>query len=254
MKKNNVYQKNLPCLAVLFIYMLINSGCEKSAVCDCFKGTGKDITEIRTATPFHSVDLNNKTDLHYHRDSVFRITVTAGENLINKLTTTIENGILKIDNKNKCNWVRDFENKFSVDIYAPSIEKLEVHESSGNIYFDDTMSIEKFLFESWGSTGDYYLKLNCGTVTLALQTGSASMYAEGKIGVGYLWNSGGGRFDALKLKADDIYATNIGMNDVLLYPEKRFEGVIKFSGNIYYKGNPPLKQLQDQGSGEFIAI
>ncbi len=254
MNKNSIYPKNIPLLAVLLIYMLLNEGCKKAGVCDCFKGTGKEVTETRTASPFHYVYLNNKTDLHYHRDSVFRITVTAGENLIDKLTTTIDHGILKIDNENKCNWVRDFENKFSVDIYAPSIETLEVHESSGNIYFDDTMMIEKFLFESWGSTGDFYLKLNCGTVTLALQTGPASLYANGKIGVGYLWNSGGGRFDALQLKADDIYATNIGMNDVLLYPQKRFEGIIEFSGNIYYKGNPPLKQLQDKGSGEFIPL
>ena len=267
MKSNNIYIKRLHSLnspglkswaikriAVLLFCILLNSGCEKAAICDCFKGTGDEITETRTASPFNVVDLNNKVDLHVHRDSVYRITVTSGKKLINNITTTIEGGILKIDNENKCNWVRDFQNKFSVHIYVPSIQQLEVNESSGNIYFEDTMISQNFLFESWGSTGDYHLKLNCHTITMALQTGPASLYAEGDVGVAYLWNSGGGRFDALKLKTDDIYATNIGMNDVLLYPEIKLEGVIEFSGNIYYKGSPSIQQFQDNGSGEFIQL
>lgn len=254
MKTCHIYIIEVPLMVLALIFILTISGCKKSAFCDCFKGTGKEITETRSISPFYDVELYKKVDLHFHYNVNYRITVTAGEKLIDKVTTEIDNGVLKIDNHNKCNWVRDFDNKFIVDIYTPEVKTIEVRNSSGSIFFDDTMHTERFRFESWGSTGDYHLKLNCGTAFLSLQTGPASLYAEGKIGVGYLWNSGGGRFDALSLQSDDIYTTNLGTNDVLIFPQNLLEATIAFSGNIYYKGNPPVLKLEEKGTGKFIAL
>ena len=254
MKNLITYQWNMQSLLIVTLIVLFFSGCQKADLCDCMKGTGKEITVSRPASPFKSITLNKKADLHIHYDTTYRITVSAGEKVIDDLTTSISNGNLQIENNNKCNWVRNFDNSFRVDVYTPGLTNLEIENSSGNIYFEDTLTSENFLFQSWESSGDYFLQLNCGTVTIALQTGPASIYASGKIGVGYLWNSGGGKFDALALHADDIYSTNIGTNDLLLYPEKRLEAFIGYSGNIYIKGNPPIKQLQDNGAGTFITL
>lgn len=254
MTSSVLFSKKTKARIVLLLFAACLQGCRKPAICDCFKSTGKEITEQRNATPFHEVDLYRKVDLYFHRSQQYRITVTAGSKLINNIKTEINDGVLTIENQNKCNWVRDFNNTFIVDIYTPDLSTIEVHNSSGNIYFADTLISGQFLFESWGSTGDYHLKLNCTTVYLRLQTGPSSIVAEGKVGVGYLWNSGGGRFDALQLQADDIYSTNNGSNDLLLYPNKKLEAVIGYSGNIYIKGNPPVKQLEDNGSGKFITI
>lgn len=254
MKSISKYSSILKSILAAMFLLLSNSGCKKAAICDCFKGTGNIITESRPAPDFYYVELQNKTDLHFHYDKAYRITVTAGEKLIDKLTTEVNDGILRIENKNKCNWVRNFDNEFRVDIYAPEISTLEIINSSGNVYFDDTLKTEEFHFESWESSGDYFLKLNCSTSILALQTGPSTLTVSGLVGVGYLWNSGGGRFDALAFEADDIYSTNKGTNDMYIFPEKRLNAIIGYSGNIYIKGNPPLIQLQNNGAGKFIIL
>ena len=254
MKNIIKYNSFLKLIPVAIIMLLLNSGCKKAAICDCIKGTGNTITESRSTPAFYYVEVKNKTNLHYHYDKSYRITVTAGEKLIDKLTTEVTDGVLRIENKNKCNWVRNFNNEFSVDIYAPEISTLEIINSSGNVYFDDTLKTEEFHFESWESSGDYFLKLNCNIGVLAMQTGQASLNVSGEIGVAFLWNSGGGRYDALAFHADDIYSTNIGTNDMYIFPEKRLEATIGYSGNIYIKGNPPSIQLKDNGAGKFITL
>lgn len=244
--KQNLY------ILIILLSALLQQGCKKSALCDCVKSTGTVITEERTTTPFHYVELNNKVNLYVHQSPEYKITVTAGKHLIEKVTTETDNGILRIDNENKCNWVRDFNNTFDVHIYLPVLDTLEVFESSGNIYFIDTMKVDRFSFQSWSSTGDYYLKLDASTSYMALQTGPASLYAEGKTGVSYMWNQGQGLYDARNLIADDIYATNRSMNREYLFAKNKLYAKIEFSGDLYYGGNPPDIKLEDFGGGEFI--
>ena len=240
--------------ALILILLIFFSSCEKSPLCDCLKGTGSVVTEERSSVPFHYVELYNKADIHYHYSNEYRITVTAGKKLVEKVTTEISNGRLTIENKNKCNWVRNFSNKFVVDIYSPGIDTIEVYNSSGNIYCHDTLASSAFLFESWSSSGDYHLKLKCGSANIALQTGPASLYAGGKVSVAYLWNQGQGIYDALHLNADDIYTTNRGMNDQYINVNNVLYARIEFAGNIHYKGNPGSLRLENAGGGQFIHL
>lgn len=233
---------------------LLFGGCEKSPLCDCLKSNGKEITETRNTEPFHYIEMRNKINLYLHNAAEYKIEVIAGKNMIEKVTTEVENGILKIDNENKCNWVRDFDNRFDVHLYVPYIDTIEVFESSGNIYFVDTLEVERFSFQSWSSTGDYFLKINTGTSYYALQTGPASLTLSGKGSVTYMWNQGQGVYDASAFTTDDIYCTNRSMNHMYVTPNIRLYSKIEFSGNIYYSGNPTDVQLERYGSGEYIHL
>jgi hypothetical protein len=238
----------------LSLCIMVLQGCEKSAICDCFKGTGDEITVDRSVSPFHYVELRNKVNLYVHPSTEYRMTVTAGKNLIDKVTTEIENGILRIDNENKCNWVRDFDNTFDVHVYLPLLDTLEIFDCSGNVYFTDTMRADRFSMQSWSSTGDYYLKVNAATAYFALQTGPASLYAEGKAGVAYMWNQGQGLYDAKNFSVDDIYVANRSQNHMYMVAKKRLYARIEFSGNIYYQSDATDLQLEDYGGGEYVKI
>jgi Putative auto-transporter adhesin, head GIN domain len=246
--------RNLWFIYLLFFGALLQQGCRKNALCDCLKSNGTIITEDRPVTPFHYVEMNNKVNLYVHSSAVYRITVTAGNHLIDKVTTEIDNGILRIDNKNKCNWVRSFKNNFDVHVYLPVLDTLEVFESSGNINFIDTMYADRFSFQSWSSTGDYRFKVKAGTAYFALQTGPASLYAEGSCSIAYMWNQGQGLYDARNFICDDIYISNRSMNHEYIYARYRLYAKIEFSGNIYCRGNPSDLKVDDYGGGEFIPL
>jgi hypothetical protein len=241
-------------LLYILILSVTSSGCKKSALCDCFRGSGDVITEQRAAEPFHYVELYNKIDLFYHYSADYRIEVVSGEKLIDKITTEINDGKLVIDNENKCNWVRDFDSRFEVHIYLPALDTVEVFDSPGNITFVDEVDVPRFSFQSWSSSGDYRLKVNSWTCFFALQTGPASLVVTGKSSVAYLWNQGQGLYDASGLISDDIYSTNRGSNHMYMHAFNRLHSRIEFSGNIYYSGNPTDKKLEDFGGGDFIEL
>ena len=62
-------------------------------MCDCFKGTGKVITEIRTPSDFTRVELHDNINLIITQDSINKISVEGGEKILPNIQTKF------VDNK-----------------------------------------------------------------------------------------------------------------------------------------------------------
>ena len=117
-------------LIAIIIFPLL-SGCEK--ICDCAKSTGTIISEPRTLTAIDQIELNDNIDLIIHFNSTPNLKVTAGKNLISEVITNVDNGVLRIKNENDCNWVRDFNSTMIVEVWTPSIKKILVEDSAGDV-------------------------------------------------------------------------------------------------------------------------
>ena len=115
MNKNSIYPKNIPLLAVLLIYMLLNEGCKKAGVCDCFKGTGEISTEERQLPTFTSVYVEDNVNLIFVEDTVQKVIVEAGKNLLKNIKTEMIGDQLQIRNINKCNFVRKYDIPINVN-------------------------------------------------------------------------------------------------------------------------------------------
>jgi len=219
------------------------SSCKKDSTCNCFDSTGSTSTEIRSVSPFTQIELYNNVDLVLHTDTFYHLTVTAGSNLLDEVKTEVEDGVLKLRNKNRCNWIRSFKNTFVVEVWlkakndTTSLENITIFDASGNIDCKDPIQQNEFRLDNRSSTGDYRLKLNCTTATLALHTGSATIYAEGHVGVNYAYNISSGKMDLRNLDSDDIYVTNSGTNDTYIKANNLIEAELGYIGNIYYTGS-----------------
>ncbi|HOS48188.1 MAG TPA: DUF2807 domain-containing protein [Bacteroidia bacterium] len=238
---------------VFIIFLSISLSACKDA-CDCFKGTGDVVTEIRSVSEIKSVDLGNNVDLVIHYDSVPKMRVTAGSHLLGKISTENENGVLKIRNTNKCNWVRNFDPVLIVDLWVPTLSGIYIENASGDVTFSDTLSVSDFRLDSFSSTGNYQLKLKQGTATLAIHNGPADLTAEGEIGNLYLYGVGYGKMDCLKLKTANAYINNKGTNGFYVNPTDILEATINGSGNVYYTGNPSTIKKTETASGKLIHL
>ena len=232
----------------------MQQGCKKDSMCNCLKSTGSDATETRTVAPFTKIELYNNVDLIIHTDTFYHLSVTAGSHLVDGVKTEVEDGILKLRNKNRCNWVRSFKNKFTVDVWIKTLDNITVYDASGNIDFADTLKQNDFRIDSWSSSGDYHLKLNCSNATLALHTGPADLYAQGHVGVNSVYSASYGKIDLLEMNCDDIYIANKGTNDLYIKANHRIGAEITYIGNIYYKGNPSQVDQRISGTGKLIHI
>ncbi len=240
-------------LFFVFVLVLLQYGCKKDSLHNCIEGTGSVTTETRNVKPFTQIELYNNVDLILHIDSSYGLTVTAGAHLVDGISTEVEDGILKLKNKNRCNWLRSFKNNFVVDVWVKSLNHITIYDASGNIDFADTLK-QDFRFDSWSSTGDYHLKLNCNTATLALHTGPADLYAEGHVGVNYVYSVGYGKMDLRNVDADDVYVKNGGTNDLYINANKIIGATLTYVGNIYYRGNPSQVNEVFSNKGRLIKI
>jgi len=107
-------------------------------MCDCFKGTGKVITETRTPSDYTRIELNDNINLVITQDSINKISVEGGEKLLPNIQTEFVDNKLIIKNNNKCNWVRSYKNKFTVYVSAKSLKRIE-YFGSGNITSTNTL-------------------------------------------------------------------------------------------------------------------
>lgn len=219
---------------------------------DCFKGTGPLTTEERSLPKVTYIEMHNNIDLVYHYDSVYHMRVTAGQNLIDKITTSVDGERLIIKNNNRCNWVRSFAPTLVVDIWAPNIEEMLVENASGNVTFADSNSVYSFMFNSYGCSGTYTLKLDCAHAYLKDHTGPADMVATGKATELYVWNASDGKLNALDLDAENATIHNRGNNGVYVNVSNYLDCYLTSIGNIYYTGHPNEIRSSIESSGKVL--
>src|SRR4051812_21162166 len=148
MQRLTVYVKWTALLLCAFAF----STCKKENMCDCFKSTGHTTSEYREVSGFDQIKLHNNVDLIITPGKPFSCRVTAGSNLIDMVKTKVEGNMLVISNENKCNWVRSFKNRFTVELSMPSLTYL-YFTGSGTVTLKDTIREHKFVMDGWTCSG-----------------------------------------------------------------------------------------------------
>lgn len=220
---------------------------------DCIKSSGTEIQQVRKAYPFLNIHLSDNVDVIYHRDSIYRIMVTAGQNLMDGIITEQEGTTLYIRNENRCNWVRSFKNKYTVDLFAPSLSKVSMY-GSGEFKTNDTLYSTDFTCESWNASGSANLLLNVFKCTLANHIGRTDIHASGSTEVSYVYINDTGVLDAGSLITKYCYIRSSTTGRCAVNANFEIGAEIKSVGDIYYYGNPTKVESQISGTGKLIAL
>ena len=238
-------------LSIFVIALFVLSGCEKDSFCNCLQSTGSETSETRMLPDFTSVEMNQNVDVIVRKGPLNMATVTAGKKLLDGISTKVENGKLYISNQNKCNWLRDYKNKFTVEVQYRELYFLTTR-GSGNFNCADTLTSSEFQVDSWNGSGTINLLLNCNEVRLKLHTGPADINAAGTADVLYLYTAGNGFLRTAALVSDYAYVTTKSTGDTEVHPVKELEAIIEYQGDVYYKGNPQVISTDITGSGQLI--
>lgn len=235
-----------------FLIILIVSSCTR--IDDCFHGTGVEKTEYRSVVPFSGIILSDNINLRFRQDSVYSLSVTAGEHLLKGIETRFEENTLHLENNNRCNWVRRFDKQVTVYVCAPQLNSLFIESSTGSVVFEDTLKTKQFNLDSYSGMGVYEILLDVETTYLKMHTGPSDLKVSGYAGFLLNYNSGMGHNDCLSLHADSAVAINKGTNDLKVNAKNRLDIELEGSGNIYYSGNPTELNSRISGSGRLIKL
>ena len=239
-------------ILLIIIISITSFSCKKN-IGDCFKSTGKIITEDRTSSDFHLIYLNDNVNLVITQDSLNSVIVEAGENIISSVKTEFINGHLNITNTSSCNWVRSYEKEITVYVSVNNLDSLK-YESSGDVSCTNTIKNDSICVDVWGGAGTIKLDLELKIAKLHLHYGTVDMVFRGSSYVTYIYAASYGPFHCEDLYSSNVYINNRGTNNCYIRASKLLEATIESIGDIYYYGNPEEVSSNITGDGELIKM
>ncbi|MCF8233391.1 MAG: DUF2807 domain-containing protein [Bacteroidales bacterium] len=244
--------RRVACIWLVMIALGFNS-CEENPVGDCFKSTGRIVTEEREGGSFNFIYLNDNVNLILTQDTINSIAVEAGENLIDGVETSLHNNQLRILNHNSCKWVRSYEHEVNVHVHLKRLDSIE-YRSSGDLTSTNALVNDSVLLNIRQGSGSINLKLNVAQSKLYEHYGTADLHISGKSTVTYIYAASYGPFYCSELDSKFTYINNKGTNDCYVRAEVELGASIEYLGNIYYYGNPESILKTISGEGKLIKL
>ena len=215
--------------------------------CDCIQGEGELINEKRDVSGFDRIKLDMSARIILTQDSSFSMMIEAQENILDILTTDVNNATLDIDLKEFC--ITSHE-PITIFISMPEIKKLEIN-SSGKIIAKNMIRAKKIDLEIDGS-GDIIAGIKAEKIY-------ADINGSGEIELGGICKSlsvdinGSGEFYGMDLKSSDADIDISGSGNCTIYVLDELKVDINGSGDVRYKGDPDLN-TDISGSGNVKKI
>jgi hypothetical protein len=227
----------IPILVLLLPFAILLATCSKDEGV-CISSTGKVITRERGTQPFHSIEVSDNINLILTQDTaLYNISVEAGENLIDGITTEIDSGRLVIRNQNSCNWLRSFEIPVNVYLTFNRLDTI-VFQAAGNITCTNEWTNESVNLDIIEGAGKINLKLNAFRTYVIVKYGTTDINLSGFSQITTLISYGFGPLHAEDLTSKFTYVSSYSSNDMFVYSSVDLQVEIGNIGDVYYTGNP----------------
>lgn len=228
----------------------VNFACDKSSP-DCFKKAGTQSSTIRTLTPFTNVFVEANVEVVLRKGNEYKAEVVGPKNLLEKVTTSVGDGTLTIDNNNGCNFVRGYKHKLMVIVTAPDYNRA-IANSIGNIRTEEGFADDSLFFYTEG--GDVIIN---GTF-YQLKTGShgnGNVYFNGTASHMYVYMNGTNYLFADNATITSyLFIEHISLADAFVKAPTggQFDYHTLKTGNIYYTGDPAIVNGKNERTGAAI--
>jgi putative autotransporter adhesin-like protein len=188
-------------------------------------GSGNLKTEQRQPGDFDSVNVEGATDVEVSIGPQASVTVQADDNILPLVRTRVVGHTLVVDEKG--NWIGGHDPL--VRVVVPRLDALKIEGS-----------------------GDASLRGMSGSSLSLVIEGSGDIGADGAVQELDLRIEGSGdaRLSHLQAEAAEVLIEGSGNADVAA--AKSLKGVIDGSGDLSYRGDPPLLSTRVDGSGDII--
>ena len=225
--------------------------CNRESAPDCFKQAGEEIQITRDIADFDQLELEDYIQIELIDSSACGVKIRGPKNVLPKIKTEVNDGVLHISNGNTCNFVRSFKREIVVQIFAPTIRHIE-NRSTGHIRSNGMLFGSYLRIDNRHASGTIDLAFTGDSIAVLSHTGVADVKLEGIVHLSTLFNQGLGIIDAAALQSENTYINNSSINDVYAYSSGYLYSAINFSGNNFVSGHPTLIDERDLGEGELI--
>lgn len=252
--------KYLKSLKLLFVIAMVifTHGCDSEDGLNCTQVAGDFIEQEYELESFDKILIFERLKLTVKDGPNQKVVVKTGENLLNDVDVTVNDGRLEVVNNNGCNLVRDY-GITEVVVTSPNITEIrsstgEDVRSEGVIGWNSLTLLSNDGPEEdfYHSTGDFRLQLN--VQNLIIHTNKLSnFYLTGSVENANLnWDKGDGRLIANDLIIQNAQIFHRGTASWNMDVRENISGIINGYGDVILKSRPVTVYVQETWQGRLI--
>jgi hypothetical protein len=214
------------------------------------KEASGNVVQDRHLSGFNAIDAAGSFDVYITQGANESVKVDAPADVIGRVITEVDNGTLKIHNKNGSwgGWGDMWgHKKVVVYVVVNQVNAIGI-TGSGDVYFKD--GIRSSNLRLWVSgSGDVYGKVDAKSIECNI-SGSGDMKLAGHAENSSVSVSGSGDFTARDLQTTNTSVHVSGSGDASIYVTNNLDASVTGSGDVSYRGGPKHVMKSKSGSGD----
>lgn len=240
-------------LMYFVLVMLLFFSCKKPNQRKCFKKEGDLIVTEINLSSFDHLLLKENIEFVLIQDTVEKIIIEGGENLVGFISATVDNNVLKIENLNKCNFLRYKSSKVKVYIHFKTLIELQF-EGTETLVCQDTLNLSWFSLFVRDGGGSVNLSINASHLYSTISNGYGDFNISGNVNNADLYFQTTGYGDTYGLNVQDTLSIISYTPSVCKVNSEGsiLKADIRGIGDIWYKGMPDSVNLIRSGTGNLI--
>lgn len=210
-------------------------------------------TQDRHLSGFRAIDLAGSFDVYITQGSTESVKVEAPSDVIDRIITEVEDGVLKIHSKKDTNWGNwSWGNKkMVVYVTAKDLNSVGV-TGSGDIFFKEGITTNSLKLRITGS-GDMLGKVSVKNLECKI-SGSGDMKLAGRADESTVSIVGSGDFTARDLETVNTAVRVAGSGDAVVNASNKVDAAVSGSGDIHYTGGAKNISSSKAGGGDISRL
>jgi len=238
---------------ILFGSVLFTS-CTKWEDDPCKHQRGEKGKLEKAILPFHHLEINQHLPCTILYSDTPKVVLYGPSGSLPFISIEVENDTLKLKNKNRCSWLRNYDQTLSVEIYTPYLNSIK-QNGSADLSISKPFYTPKLTFYAEYYSGNVTFE-NLETDTLLAwvnSSGSAYFDLKGKSNYAYLFIRGSSQINGLELETETAHLVSYSNGDIQLKaPNQTIIAEIRYNGNVEVSQRPPHEKIVITGSGKYI--
>lgn len=238
-------------IIVLFVATLFS--CKKAEDRRCFKSVGPNTTKEIIVDSFDKLFLGPHVKFVLVQDSEEKVVLKGGKNLLNFISTDVIDGILRVENKNKCNFLRSFSKIVTAEIHLVNVVNIEF-EGTEELTCSNQLSAVDLALTIRDGAGHVDLDVSANSLNFVLTHGWGNFTFNGD--VNYLnmevRSNGFGSTYGLTV-ADSVLVKSSSTENIMIQANNCLIRTQTFeAGDIWYRGTPTFIEHHSYGDGQLV--
>jgi hypothetical protein len=230
------------------LFFTINS-CKKD---NYILNSGELIKKEYLLDDFSQLKISKYFNVYITDDTINKIVIEGGENLLENIETQIKNSILTIKNNNKFYRLKKYD-KINIYLSTSSLKHITINEPS-KLFSTNCIKRNSFAIEVRANIATVNVNFDCNNFSLTIFDSTGDYFVKGRTKDCFIYSRGTSLVHADSLVSDNMEIVNCSACDAFINVNQKLIYNIIRKGNIYYLGDADDIKGEVSSSGKLIKL